>query len=85
MNYQKKKMFRWLTPVFFACTLMACNGGDSGNIKVAQLRCCDRVNPEGVDRALLSWKIESTRQANGFPLLRRLHTVAGCADTGQKG
>jgi alpha-L-rhamnosidase len=59
----KKKVFRWLMPVLFACALMACNGGDSGHIKVVQLRCCDRVNPEGVDRALLGWKIESMQQA----------------------
>lgn len=57
----KNKTFRWLTPAFCACLLMAC-GGNSGNIKVSQLRCCDMVNPEGVGQALLSWKIESARQ-----------------------
>ncbi len=56
-------MFRWLMPAFIACALVACSGSDSGNTKVSQLRCCDRVNPEGVDHALLSWKIESTQQA----------------------
>ena len=34
-------------------------GSDSAPVRVTQLRCQDRDNPEGVERVLLSWKIES--------------------------
>jgi len=56
------RMKKWLTPIFIiACIQISCS--ETHHTKVTQLQCCNLVNPEGVDQALLSWKIESTRQA----------------------
>jgi alpha-L-rhamnosidase len=43
------------------CLFLACSKQD--NTVATQLRCQDKIQPEGVEQALLSWKIESKAQA----------------------
>ena len=48
--------------LFTVSILMACSG-DFNQVKVSHLQCCNLVNPEGVDEAWLSWKIESAKNS----------------------
>ena len=45
----------WLVIIFI--TVSSCCKKDK--IEVVDLRCCNLVNPEGIDRTLFSWKIKT--------------------------
>ena len=57
----RKTMAGWLLLPLLALSACCTGGGagQAGETSVSELRCRDRIDPEGVDRPVLSWKIES--------------------------
>ena len=47
--------------LMLAFLLASCVMLDDSHVKLVDLRCCGNVDPDGVDEAVLSWKIESDK------------------------
>lgn len=52
-----------LVALIYILFMIGCKGGERRNeAMAADLRCCGLVDPEGVDEALFSWKIQSGKE-----------------------